>query len=116
MKDIVYLMGGLYVFAGINHFIFPLFYKKMIANFLPYPLHIVYISGLIEILLGIGICIPELRQFSAWGIICLLICIFPANINLALRYHKSFAWSLLLYLRLPVQFLLIYWAYLYTKT
>ena len=86
----------------------------MVENFLPYPLAIVYISGVIEILLGIGVCIPETRQLAAIGIILLLIAIFPANINMALHPERWKFSKTMLYLRLPLQLVLIYWAWLYT--
>ena len=110
----VYVMGIFYIFAGINHFWNPAFYIKMIKNFLPWAIQIVYLSGAAEILLGIGVCIPETRKVSAIGIIILLIAIFPANINMALHPKEwGFSpWSL--YLRLPLQLVLIYWAYIYT--
>ena len=79
-------------------------------------LEVVYISGVIEILLGLLLLLPETRKLAAWGLILLLLAVFPANI-----YHLSSGgagmgfpvWSLVI--RLPVQFLLIYWAYGFTK-
>jgi uncharacterized membrane protein len=115
MKDyLVYIMGLFYVAAGINHFWQLPFYTKMIANFLPCARQIVYVSGLAEIMLGIGVCFPETRKVSAIGIIALLILVFPANINMALHPGDWKFSPLTLYLRLPVQLILIYWAYLYT--
>ena len=112
---LVYVMGLFYVGAGFNHFWHPGFYKKMIEGFLPYPMAIIYISGAIEILLGILVCIPETRRLAAFGIILLLLAVFPANINMALN-PKDWNFSpLSLYLRLPLQIVLIYWAYLYTR-
>lgn len=111
MSDyLVYVMGVFYVIAGLNHFINPNFYKKMIQNFLPYVTQIVYISGVIEIMLGIGVCFYETRSLSAIGIILLLIAIFPANINMALHPEKWKFSPIMLCLRLPLQLLLIYWA------
>ena len=101
--------------AGINHFVHPGFYLKMLNGFLPYPNVLNTISGAAEILLGVGLLFPQTRMISAWGIILLLIAVFPANINMAL--HKS-EWTfsaMALYLRLPIQFVLIWWAYQYTK-
>lgn len=116
MKNVwVYIMGLLYVLAGINHFINPDFYVKMLEGFLPYPKLLVDLSGVAEILLGVGVMIPATRKLSAWGIIALLVAVFPANVNMAL--HPE-AWGMNpwgLYARLPIQLLLIYWAYRYTK-
>jgi len=109
----VYLMGLMYIAGGIYHFVQPRFYIKMIRNFLPYPAFIVYLSGVIEILLGIGICIPATRSLAAYGVILLLIAIFPANINMAWHADQWKYSPIILWLRLPLQFLLIWWAYQY---
>lgn len=114
-KYLVYVMGSLYVLAGINHFVSPAFYMKMLVGFLPYPLMLNYLSGAIEILLGVGVMVPQTRRISAWGIIALLVAVFPANINMALHAQQWGMSAAGLYLRLPVQFLLIWWAYIYTR-
>ncbi|WP_462253559.1 DoxX family protein [Ekhidna sp.] len=106
-------MAFLYIAAGINHFIMPRFYESIVPPFFSHPKLINWLSGIAEILLGIGLLIPSLTSISAWGIIALLIAVYPANI-----YHfkkglrkKKMVWVLAL--RLPMQFLLIWWAYLY---
>jgi uncharacterized membrane protein len=106
-------MGVLYMLAGLYHFINPNIYVKMIKNFMPYPMAVVYISGVIEMLLGLGVCFEAIRSISAIGIILLLIAVFPANINMALHPEDWKFSTTLLYLRLPLQALLIYWAWLY---
>ena len=114
-KYSIYLMGAAYVLAGINHFAHTDFYLKMLTGFLPYPVALNVISGAAEIILGIGVMIPKTRKISAWGIILLLVAIFPANINMALHWQdwgQSIAPFLI---RLPIQFLLLWWAYTYTK-
>jgi uncharacterized membrane protein len=111
----LYLMGAAYVLAGLNHFLRPDFYMKMLEGFLPYPKALNYISGAAEILLGIGVMIPATRKLSAWGLILLLIAIFPANINMAIHASEWNFSAAMLYLRLPIQLLLIGWAYQYTK-
>ncbi len=111
----LYLMALAYILAGINHFVHPDFYLKMLIGFLPYPNELNIISGAAEILLGIGLMIPQTRIISAWGIILLLIAIFPANINMALNKEQWDFSAAMLYLRLPIQFLLIWWAFIYTK-
>lgn len=116
MKNIfLYLMAALYIFAGVNHFWHPKFYEKMLIGFLPYPSALNIISGIAEILCGIGLLIPDTRIYSAWALIVLLIAIFPANINMAFHAAEWKINPLGLYLRLPVQLLLIWWAYQYTK-
>ncbi len=108
-------MGAGYIFAGINHFWHPDFYLKMLVGFLPYPEALNAISGIAEILGGIGVMIPATRRIAAWGIIVLLVAIFPANINMALHPQQFGLSATGLYLRLPLQFLIIWWAWIYTK-
>jgi uncharacterized membrane protein len=114
-KALLYIMGVLYIGAGLNHFVHPEFYDRMMPAILPFPRQLAYLSGIMELLLGAGLMIPATRRFAAWGVIALLIGVFPANVNMAV--HAS-AWGLsvvYLFLRLPLQLLLIYWAYTYTQ-
>jgi uncharacterized membrane protein len=98
----------IFVAAGANHFFSPEFYCKMMPRGLPYPLYLVYVSGILEIFLGIGFCYQPYRKIFAYGIIVLLIAIFPANIFMAQNYELWpnipvwFHW-----VRLPLQFVLI---------
>ncbi len=74
----------------------------------------VFWSGVAEVLGGIGILIPFSKTYAAWGLILLLIAVFPANIDMFLKAYQKQGWSLytvLTLLRLPLQFLLIYWVY-----
>lgn len=85
-------------------------------SWIPWQQELVYISGVIEIILGILLLVPTIRHYAAWGIIFLLIAIFPANIQMALNYLNIYhpaTW--LAILRLPLQFLLIWLAWLFTK-
>jgi uncharacterized membrane protein len=116
MKEItLYLMAILYILAGINHFVMPKFYLRIMPPYIPWHNAMNYISGAAEVLLGIFLFIPIYSHFAAWGIIMLLIAIFPANV-----YHSTNSkagkgipkW--ILYLRLPFQGLLILWAWWYT--
>ena len=73
------------------------------------------IVGIAEILGGVGLLIPQTQQWAAWGIIALLICVFPANIyHLTSRGAGTRVPIWFLWLRLPLQFVLIAWAYSYT--
>ncbi len=108
-------MAVLYILAGINHFVNARFYIRIIPPYIPRPELMNVLSGVAEILLGILLLIPAFSSIAAWGIIALLIAVFPANI-----YHYTSAkagkgiprWILLV--RLPMQGLLVYWAWLYT--
>jgi uncharacterized membrane protein len=83
-----------------------------------FPLHkeAVYISGFFEVLGGIGVLIPRLRKMAGWGLVALLIAVYPANIYMALtpEAFPSIPVSLI-YSRLPLQFLFFYWAYSVTQ-
>lgn len=112
----LYLMAVLYIFAGAMHFVQPRFYLRIIPPFLKkWDKLVVFWSGVVEIVLGIALFFPGYRSLAAWGVIALLVAIFPANF-----YHwksggagmKVPGWALLV--RLPLQGVLIAWAYLYT--
>jgi len=110
------VMTTLYVAAGINHFVNPLFYKKIMPPGLPYHYPLIYISGAAEIILGLLLIPVSTRRWAAWGIIALLIAVFPANLQMFLDYRQEqhpYLWIALL--RLPLQLVLIGWAYTFTK-
>jgi len=111
-----YLLGLLFVAAGLNHFLHTQFYLSIMPPYLPWPLTLVYLSGLAEMILGSLLLIPRWRIWAAWGLIALSIAVYPANIHMARHpdlYPAFSAWGL--WLRLPLQFLLIMWAYWYTR-
>jgi uncharacterized membrane protein len=93
----------------LSHFARPQFFISIVPTYLPYPATLVAVSGAAEILGAIGLLIPRTRRFSAWGLIALYICVFPANVNMALQPGQYPA--VLLWLRLPFQGVLIAWAY-----
>lgn len=110
----LYIMAAAYAIAGILHFIMPKPYIRMMPPSIPYPKWMVYFSGFFEIVFGILLLFPVARPYAALGIILLLISVFPANIYMASRMHKNqskYRW--IAYIRLPLQFVLIYWAYIY---
>lgn len=110
-----YLFAVFFALAGFNHFFNTAFYLKIMPPFLPWHLLLVYLSGVIEIVLGVLLLIPKLTRAAAWGLIALLIAIFPVNINMALNQQLYPEYSVTaLWIRLPLQFVLIAWAYWYT--
>lgn len=110
----LFIMVILYVLAGINHFIHPEGYMKIMPPWLDHHAFLVAISGVIEIVLGLLLIPNRTRRFAVWGIIALLIAVFPANIQMALDYYHSHDPNLwIAILRLPIQVLLIWWAYIY---
>ena len=87
---------------------------KMMPPFLPFPEALVYISGVFEIGLGVALMIQKSRHWAALGVIALLIAVFPANIYMSIDPEKFNFPVIMLYVRLPLQFLLMYWAYSFT--
>ena len=109
-------MSMFYIFAGINHFIHPFFYKKIMPPYIPWHMQLIYASGILETLFGILLIPLRTRRLAAWGIILLLIAVFPANINMMLSYLREENTNLwITILRLPLQIVLIWWAYTFTK-
>ncbi|MFN0158753.1 MAG: DoxX family protein [Bacteroidota bacterium] len=106
-------MAIMFVVGGALHFVIPEPYLMMMPSLLPFHLELVYISGVAEILLGIGLLFAKYQRLAAYGIVALLIAIFPANIYVALENIQLGGFmssSLYQWIRLPVQFVLIWWA------
>ena len=117
MTVLQWLLAGVMVFAGVMHFVAPRGYVKIVPTWLPAPRALVAISGLFEILGGVGLLIPTTQRFAAWGLIALFIAVFPANVNMAVKGipvgKKAIpAWAL--WARLPLQLVFIGWAWLFT--
>ena len=110
------LMALLMVGAGTMHFVKPDFFLKIVPPYLPYHLEIVYVSGVCEILLGICLLIPATSTAAAWGVIVLLIVVFPANIYLFQHQEIVPASPTIHFLRLILQGVLIVWAYWHTRS
>jgi len=111
-----YLLGVAFIAAGFNHFINPTFYLSIMPPYIPWHSFMVYLSGALEIALGIMVFIPRLTTVAAWGLIALLIVVFPANVHMALnpQLYPGFA-PFALWVRLPLQLMPILWAYWYTR-
>ena len=109
-------LGVLFVIAGVLHFAITSVYVGIMPAHLPEPRLLVQISGLCEILGGLGILEPRTRVVAAWGLIALLLAVMPANLNMALhpeQWPRIPVW--ILWMRLPFQLPLILWAWLYTR-
>jgi uncharacterized membrane protein len=112
------LLAIFMITAGTLHWVTPDPFVKIVPSFLPYPLALVYISGVFEILGGVGLLVPPVSQAAAWGLIALFIAVFPANINMAVNRIQMDGIpdsDLLRWGRLPLQAVLIAWAWWYTK-
>jgi uncharacterized membrane protein len=102
------LMGILFMLAGLNHFRRPRMYRAIMPPYLPWHTPLVALSGIAEVGLGALALVPRWRRPAGWGLIALLVAIFPANLHMALhtdRYPRIPAW--LLWCRLPMQAVLI---------
>ena len=118
-RVLLYAMGLFYIFAGIQHFRVPDFYIPMMPPYLPWHAELVFLSGLAEVICGVGVLIPATRRYAAWATIALLIAVFPANIHVAVNNVPVFGASegpgAIGFVRLPLQLVLIAWAWWYTR-
>ena len=117
-----YVLGVGLIIAGVLHFVVPELYVQIIPPFFPAPLALVYLSGVAEIAVGIGLLVDRTQQYAAWATVAVLIAIFPANIYMATHGvviegmpgggdpSEVVRWG-----RLPLQGVLIGWALWYTK-
>ncbi|WP_027067824.1 MauE/DoxX family redox-associated membrane protein [Maribacter sp. Hel_I_7] len=112
----LYLMGTIYIIGGILHFIKPKVYLRIMPQYLPFHKPLVLLSGLAEIILGFGLFFKVTKDFSIYGIIAMLAVFLLVHFYM-LSSEKAGAgfpkWVLLL--RLPLQFALMYWAFIYLK-
>jgi uncharacterized membrane protein len=110
-----YIFAAFFVGAGIAHFVWPEFYLKIMPPYIPLHQLMVDLSGVAEILLGTMLMFRKLQSIAGWGLILLLIAVFPANIYVY-QNQELFPGSPLLHLlRLPLQGVAILWAYWYTR-
>ena len=113
-------LAALFIVGGIGHFVSTATYQRLMPPGLPYPRELVLLSGVIEAALGLGLLVPRTQRVAAWLLIPTLIAIFPANVYAALTADTPqtamgdvpgwVAWG-----RLPLQAVLIAWAWWYTR-
>lgn len=121
----MYVLALLFFSVGVGHFVNPQFFESIVPAFLPYPSALQYIAGAAEIAGAVGLLVPKTRRWAAWGLVALLVAVFPANIDMALNPRPwPAAPSFMgldepdvvgLYLRLPMQAVLLLWAWWYTR-
>lgn len=111
-----FILAIFMVVAGMMHFVNQEFYLKIMPPYLPFHKELVLISGVCEILLGILLLIPKCSHLAAWGIIALLIAVFPANINLYQNQDILPASPIIHLLRLPLQGVFVLWAFWHTRS
>jgi uncharacterized membrane protein len=108
------VLATFFVVAGIGHLVAPTPYLRIMPSFVPWPEAIVAVSGIAEVCGGLGLLTRATRRWAGWGLIALLVAVFPANIQalftgLTIAGHAAPAW--LLWARLPLQPALIVWVY-----
>jgi len=110
------ILALLLLAAGVTHFAMPQRFAAIVPAYLPAHLALVYVSGACELLGGAGLLLPPpVRRVAAWGLVALLVAVFPANVDMALHpanFPGIPVWAL--WLRLPLQLPMIWWAWLYT--
>jgi uncharacterized membrane protein len=107
-------LGLFFVAAGVNHFVAPRAYRKIVPPGFGDPGLLVAVSGVAEIAGGLAALVPATRRASGWGLMALLVAVFPANIHMA-RHPEAVPGlrvpRVLLWLRLPLQPLMVWWAW-----
>lgn len=110
-----YMLAIFMISAGVMHFIRPEFYLKIMPPYLPLHMELLHLSGACEVLLGILLLVPGTTRLAAWGIVALLVAVFPANLYLYQHQDILPASPGVHLLRLPLQGLFILWAYWHTR-
>jgi len=123
-RPLRYAMGAVYVVAGVLHFLVPASFERVVPPSLPSPRGLVYVSGVAEVGLGVGVLFERTRRLSAWGIVALLVAVFPANVYTVTDdvagelapdgmegVARAVAWA-----RLPFQAVLVAWAWWHARS
>lgn len=116
-RVLLVLFGAFFIVAGITHFTNQAFFTSIVPPYLPFPVALVVISGIAEIGLGAALMVRRTSRLAAWGLIALLIAVFPANLHMAMNpqlYPSTSPTALLI--RLPLQAVLIAIAYWFTRS
>lgn len=108
------LLASLFIYAGVKHFANAEMFASTVPPYLGFPFALVYVSGVFEVIGGIGMLIPNVRHYASWLLMALLIAVFPANIYMATDPQRFIEMGIplwALYFRLPLQFALILWVW-----
>ncbi|PAP80762.1 hypothetical protein B1759_05150 [Rubrivirga sp. SAORIC476] len=105
------LLASVFIGTGLLHFLKPRMFEAIVPPSLPAPRALVLISGAAEILGGLGLLVPAVRPWAGWGLVALLVAVFPANLYMARESERfrRLAPRWLLLARLPLQLVLIAW-------
>lgn len=111
---LTYLFGAFLIFGGINHFIKPEMYAPFIPEFLP-SLAVNYLTGIVEIAVGVGVFIPRFRSMATLGILIMMLVFLPLHVFDVFKENPAIGSHQVALIRLPVQFLFIAWAWFIHK-
>ena len=115
-KLVLFGLAAFFINAGVDHFVNPDFYLSIMPPAFPLHPEAVYISGFFEVLGGVCVLIPRLRKIAGWGLVALLVAVYPANIYMAITPEAFPDIPVAaLYVRLAFQFLFFYWAFSVTR-
>jgi uncharacterized membrane protein len=99
-----------FIAAGLNHLVSPAFYRQLMPSWLPWHGALILVSGLAEVAGGVGVLLPRWRRAAGWGLIALLVAVFPANLHAAVAGLPGVS-AVLLWWRLPFQGVFIAWVW-----
>ena len=115
-KIVLFGLAAFFINVGVDHFVNPEFYLSIMPPAFPLHAEAVYVSGFFEVMGGVCVLIPRLRVIAGWGLVALLVAVYPANIYMALTPEAFRDIPIqFLYFRLALQFLFFYWAYSVTR-
>jgi len=104
----------MYIFAGLMHFVKPKAYIKVMPDYFKHKTFLVYLSGVAEIVLGIALFFEPTKDFAIYGIVLMLVVFLTVHINMLKGKREAMGIpKIILILRIPLQFLLIWWALYY---
>jgi uncharacterized membrane protein len=106
------LLAALFLLAGNVHLLNPRFFLPIMPPVIPFPLFCIVASGVCEVLGGLGLLMPQaaVQKLAGWGLVLLLLAVFPANVYMAtaqVRIHGFPQQAWMGWARLPLQPLLI---------
>jgi uncharacterized membrane protein len=109
------VLSLVFVGVGVAHFAVPADFVAIMPPYLPYHLELVYLSGVFEVALGLAILVPSIRRYAGWGMVALLIAVFPANVQHALHPPPHMDVGMWGYVRLPFQIVFVVWTLWVTR-
>lgn len=111
---LTFLFGAFMVFAGISHFLKPAMFLPFIPDFLPKEA-VNYLVGAVEIIVGIGTFIPRFRSLATLALLLMMVAFLPLHVLDVFKEHPAIGSHQAALIRLPLQFVLIFWAWFIHK-